>query len=68
MECIAHYGNQSHYSVLKKLSAINIERINLTREKRLQIGDAHNHNQCDHIPSIIDPEIHGIHLDPCYKR
>ena len=68
MECIVHYGNQRHYSVLKKLSAINSEQINLAREKRLQIGSAQNNNQCDQIPSIRDPEIHGIHLEPCYKR
>ena len=37
MESIVHYDNLN-YSVLKKLSDTNIERINLAKEKRLQLG------------------------------
>ena len=67
MECIVHYDNLN-YSFLKKLSDTNIERINLAKEKRLQLGGAHHHNQCDQVPSVLNPEIHGVHLEPCYKR
>ena len=67
MECIVHYDNLN-YSVLKKLSDTNIERINLAKEKRLKLGGAHHHNQCDQIPSVLNSESHGVHLEPCYKR
>ena len=65
MECIKHYENSSSYSVIKKL---NIERINLVKEKRLQLSGAHHHFQCDQIPKQLNLEIHGVHLEPCYKR
>ena len=61
MECIVHYDNQTNHSVLKKLSDTNIE-------KRLQLGGAHRHNQCDQVPSVLNPETHRVHLEPCYKR
>ena len=68
MECIIHYESSSSYSVIKKLSETNIERINLAKEKRLQLGGAHHHFQCDQIPKQLNLEIHGVHLEPCYKR
>ena len=54
MECIIHYENSSSYSVIKKLSETNIERINLAKEKRLQLGGTHHHFQCDQIPKQLN--------------
>ena len=68
MECIVHYKNQTTYSKLKKLTETNIEKIRKAREKRQQIGGLHCHPQVDLIPDEIDPERHGVHLEPCYKR
>ena len=68
MECIVHYVDQKSYGKIKKLSKINTEKIKLAKEKRQQVGGVHYHSQVDHIPDQIDPEKHGVHLEPCYKR
>lgn len=68
MDCIVHYPNLKSYSKIKKLTQINIEKIKLAKEKRQQVGGVHYHSQVDIIPEEIDPEKHGIHLEPCYKR
>ena len=68
--CIIHYEDQSSYSpTVKKLSAINIARISEAKEKRIKLGGANEHKeQIIQIPDEINPELHGIHLEPCYKR
>ena len=68
MECIVHYADQKSYGKIKKLSQINIEKIKLAKQKRQQIGGVHCHSQVDLVPDQIDPEKHGVHLEPCYKR
>ena len=69
MQCIVHYHNQSSYSALKSLSEINIRRIEEAKIKRIEIGGAYEHaEQCIMVPETIDIELHGIHLEPCYKR
>ena len=67
--CIIHYKNQSSYSSVKPLSDIKIQRIRDARKKREDIGGSYLHlDQILQIPEIINKEIHGIHLEPCYKR
>ena len=69
LNCIIHYENQKNYSQIKKLSDINKEKILKAREKRESIGGDHYHEeQCSSIPAEFDIEVHGVHLDPCYKR
>ena len=72
MECIVHYTNQKSYSKIKKLNDTNLVKINEAKLKRLKLdGDkeinAHK-EQVDSIPDVINPDIHGVHLDRCYKR
>ena len=43
MECVVHYKNQSAYSELKKLTEINIKRIQEAKVKRLKVGGVHVH-------------------------
>eukprot|EP00794_Sanderia_malayensis_P001775 gene1775-1977_t len=31
-------------------------------------GANHHKHQCDSVPDNIDPVVHGIHLEPCYKK
>ena len=69
MYCVVHYKNQTKYSNLKNLSELNRERIQLANEKRARIGGAYSHEeQYSMIPLLVNPEIHGIHLESCYKR
>ena len=68
MECIVHYTNQISYNKIKKLSDTNLEKINQAKLKRLEPGGAIVHKeQVDNIPDVINPDIHGVHLDPCYN-
>ena len=65
VNCIIHYENQSSYSILKKHSETNINRIFEAKEKRSRIGGRNSH--ADHIkqiPNEIDLELHGVHLKP----
>ena len=69
MYCIVHYKNQSAYSTLKILSDTNITRIQEARLKRLEIGGSYRHeDQCQLIPEQINLELHGVHLELCYKQ
>jgi len=69
MNCIIHYENQSKYSVIKKLSPTNVTRILEAKEKRINVGGKNEHrDQIKQIPDEINEELHGIHLEPCYKR
>lgn len=69
MNCIIHYENRNNYSTIKKLSQRNIERILEAKEKRTKLGGDFEHkDQIRQIPDEIDENLHGIHLNPCYKR
>ena len=68
MQCIIHYGGQAPYSKLKHLSDANILKINESKRIRQQLGGSHYHPQVDSVPEIIDKQLHGVHLTPCYKR
>ena len=62
----------ANYSKIKPISEINKERIYAVKSIRKSKGGNHHHKeQCDAIPSEIDPTKHiadGIHLTPCYKK
>ena len=69
LNCIIHYENQSSYSIIKKDSEANINRIFEAKEKRSRIDGRNSHaNQIKQIPNEIDLELHGVHLEPCFKR
>ena len=44
-------------------------KINEAKLRRLELDGANAHKeQVDSIPDVINPDIHGVHLDRCYKR
>ena len=52
--CIVHYPNQKHYSILKKVSEINKEKLSAAKEKRFGLGgNLHHESQCKSIFQII---------------
>ena len=66
---MVHYKSQTKYSKLKNLSELNIERTQLAKEKNMRISSAYSHEkQCSMTPLLVNQKIHGIHLEPCYKR
>ena len=70
LQCIIHYNiKNANYSKIKPISEINQEKIYAAKSIRKSKGDNHHHKeQCDTIPSEIDPTKHGIHVTPCYKK
>ena len=68
MNCIVHYEKQTSYTTLNTLTERNIERIRVAKTKRKKIGGRHGHDeQCSKIADQINFELHGVHLEPCYK-
>ena len=70
-QCIVHYTNkQWKYSQLKPLSQNQYERILKAKEIRQTDNEENQHQeQCNSGPLIgFDPSVHGIHLEPCYKK
>ena len=69
LKCIIHYEYQVSYSEIKSLAEMNLRRISEAREKRNELGGKNNHlEQIKQISEKIDPELHVVHLEPCYKR
>ena len=69
LKCIIHYENQVSYSEIRSLRETNLRRIPEARKKQNELGGKNNHlEQIKQIPEKIDPELHGVHLEPCYKR
>ena len=70
LRCIIHYRiKDARYSKIKSISDINKEKIYAPKRIRESKGGAHHHEeQCMTIPNEIDPNEHGIHLEPCYKK
>ena len=67
--CIVHYPNQATYSRIKQLSEVNKRRVIEAKEKRLSLGGSNSHlEQCENVPSEFEDSIHGVHLQPCYKK
>ena len=69
LSCIVHYPEQNSYQNIKKLSDASLHNINQSKIKREEIGGLHLHyEQIQQIPENINFELHGVHLEPCYKR
>ena len=72
MECVVHYEyKEANYSDLKPLSDNQCSR--LLEAKRLRLLDENEENrhfqQCSSIPDEgFDGTIHGVYLNPCYKK
>ena len=66
LKCVVHYPDQKCYSTIKELLHVNKERIIKAKEKRLEQGV--HYDQCSEIPDTFEEGVHGIHLEPCYKR
>jgi len=67
--CVVHYPDQSSYSNIKDLSDVNKIKIVEAKRVRRELGGPYSHSvQCDAIPEQFQHGIHGIHLEPCYKR
>ena len=66
--CVVHYKNHTKYSNVKTLSEENKIRIQSAKKLRESLGEDNNHEeQCCNIPETFD-DVHGIHLEPCYKK
>ena len=70
LKCIIHYEYENKTcSKIKHIFDVNWKRINAAKEIRISKGGSNHHKeQCDLVPDSIDPEIHGIHMEPCYKK
>ena len=69
MNRIVHYEKQTIYTTLKTLSKRNIQRIREAKTKIKKIGGTHGRDeQCSKISDQINFELHGVRLEPCYKR
>ena len=70
LSCIVHYPSKDClYSSIKDLSDINKDKIYAAKATRLRLGGKHFHEeQCNSIPDEVDPNKHGVHLEPCYKK
>ena len=70
LRCIIHYKiKDARYNKIKSISDINKEKTYDAKRIRESKGGAHHHEaQCMTILNEIDPNEHGIHLEPCYKK
>ena len=70
LKCVVHYKKCDRYSTIRTLTEQNKKRILQAKEIRESLATANTHHkeQCDSVPDVYNDEIHGIHLDPCYKR
>ena len=70
LECIVHYDSKDgKYTKIKHISDTNKESIFAAKQLREQLGGANHHEkQCLSIPKDIDPDRHGMHMAPCYKK
>ena len=51
---------------ISKLNKHKIRQAKITRERKG--GPNHHEEQCLSVPGIIDPNMHGVHITPCYKK
>ncbi len=70
LHCMIHYTiKEAKCSKIKAISEINKDNIYAAKDYREELGSQNYHKQqCRSIPDEIDPESHGIHLEPCYKK
>ena len=70
LQCVAHYESSKYdYSKLIVLSSNAHSRLLQAKQIRRDQGGTNVHReQGALIPDHIDPNIHGIHMEPCYKK
>ena len=70
LECVVHYNLKDvQYSNVTPLSENAHGRLLEAKAIRQELGGENEHkHQCDSIPAVINPNKHGIHLEPCYKK
>ena len=70
LQCVAHYESSKYdYSELIVLSSNAHSRLLQAKQiRRDQGGNNVHREQGALIPDHIDPNIHGIHMEPCYKK
>ena len=67
--CIIHYEKYNKYSGIKAINDVNEQRIRNAKIERETLGGCNHHKtQCDMVPEIINHDVHGIHIEPCYKK
>ena len=47
---------------------MNERRMKDAKSEREKDGENHHKEQCDTIPDSVNNELHGIHLETCYKK
>ena len=68
LSCVVHYNLEAEYSHLIVLSR-NAHRLLEAKNLRCEKGGLHYQaEQTSLIPDNIDENIHGIHMEPCYKK
>ena len=66
VQCVAHYESPKFdYSEMMVLSSRLLQAKQIRRD---QGGNNAHRKQAALIPDHIDPNIHGIHMQPCYKK
>ena len=70
LECVAHCSSKDfEYGELIPLSDHAHSRLLEARAIRLEKGGQNEHQeQCSSIPNEVDDVLHGIHMEPCYKK
>ena len=67
--CVAHYPSKDfEYSELILLSQHAHARLLEARKIRQELGSNEHADQCSSIPGTLDDTLHGIHMEPCYKK
>ena len=65
-QCIVHYPSLEGYT-FQDISDNIINRLKLAKEKRINLGGLHHHQQCEQLSDVIEKTNHIIYLE-CYKR
>ena len=70
LRCVAHYSSSTYkYSELIVLSENAHLRLLEAKQMRNDQGVENEHkDQSALIPDHLDPSVHGIHMEPCYKK
>ena len=68
--CVVHYEIiNEKYSFLENISENAYQRILEAKTIHEELGGANFHReQCLNVPDVLDPAVHAVHLNPCYKK
>ena len=68
--CIVHYEIKNEkYSCLGNISENAYQRTLEAKTICEELGGANFHReQCLNVPDVLDPAVHAVHLNPCYKK